>query len=127
MPRSARIDIPSLLQHVIIRGIERHDIFTDDDDRQNFVKRLSDLLIATETDCLAWALLDNHVHLLLCPRPTPLAKFMRRLLTGYAVTFNHRHQRAGHLFQNRYKSIVCDTCSAGTGDIRGSDPFWQNH
>ncbi|MDA3902631.1 MAG: transposase [Desulfuromusa sp.] len=108
MPRSARIDIPNLLQHVIIRGIERRNVFVDDDDRHNFVKRFSDLLIATETDCLAWALLDNHVHLLLCPRPTPLAKFMRRLLTGYAVTFNRRHQRSGHLFQNRYKSIVCD-------------------
>jgi putative transposase len=108
MPRSARIDIPNLLQHVIFRGIERRNIFVDDDDRRNFVNRFSDLLLATETDCLAWALLDNHVHLLLCPHSTPLAKFMRRLLTGYAVTFNHRHQRSGHLFQNRYKSIVCD-------------------
>jgi REP element-mobilizing transposase RayT len=108
MPRSARIDIPNLLQHVIVRGIEKRDIFMDDDDRRGFVKRLSDLLIATETDCFAWALLDNHVHMLLRPRQIPLAKFMRRLLTGYAVTFNLRHRRTGHLFQNRYKSIVCD-------------------
>lgn len=108
MPRSARIDFPNLLQHVIVRGIERREIFADDDDRHNFVKRFSALLITTETDCLAWSLLDNHIHLLLCPRLTPLAKFMRRLLTGYAVTFNLRHRRAGHLFQNRYKSLVCD-------------------
>lgn len=108
MPRSARIDIPNLLQHVMFRGIEQREIFTDDDDRYNFVKRFSDLLIATETDCLAWSILDNHAHLLLRPRLHPLSKFMRRLLTGYAVSFNHRHRRAGHLFQNRYKSIVCD-------------------
>jgi len=108
MPRSARIDIPNLLQHVIVRGIEQRAIFADDDDHRNFVKRFSDLLIATETDCLAWSLLDNHFHLLVCPRQIPLSKFMRRLLTGYAVAFNLRHRRAGHLFQNRYKSIVCD-------------------
>jgi REP element-mobilizing transposase RayT len=108
MPRSARIDIPNLLQHVIVRGIERRDIFADDEDRRQFVRRFSVLLVSTETDCLAWTLLDNHVHLLLRPRQTTLARFMRRLLTGYAVTFNLRHRRSGHLFQNRYKSIVCD-------------------
>ena len=108
MPRSARIDIPNLLQHVIVRGIERRDIFNDDDDRRHFVKRFSDLLAATGTDCLAWTLMSNHFHLLLRPRHISLAKFMKRLLTGYAVTFNLRHRRSGHLFQNRYKSIVCD-------------------
>lgn len=52
--------------------------------------------------------MTNHVHLLLRPRQTCLAPFMRRLLTGYAIYFNLRHKRSGHLFQNRYKSIVCD-------------------
>ena len=108
MPRSARIDIPNLLQHVIVRGIERRDIFTDEDDRRRFVKRFSALLVSTETDCLAWALLDNHFHILLRTSHVPLSRFMRRLLTGYAVCFNLRHHRSGHLFQNRYKSIVCD-------------------
>ena len=107
MPRSARIDIPGLLQHVIVRGIERRDIFVDDDDKAQFVERLSNLLTTTETDCLAWALMSNHFHLLLRPRATKLSAFMRRLLTGYAVIFNLRHRRNGHLFQNRYKSIVC--------------------
>jgi REP element-mobilizing transposase RayT len=108
MPRGARLDIVGLLQHVMVRGIERRSIFLDEEDRRSFVGRLSSLLEATETDLLAWALLSNHVHLLLRPRRFPLAVFMRRLLTGYAVTFNLRHKRSGHLFQNRYKSIVCD-------------------
>jgi putative transposase len=99
--RSARIDIPDLLQHVIVRGTERRAIFADDDDRHNFLRRLSDLLVSSETDCLAWALLDNHFHLLLRPRQLSLSSFMRRLLTGYAVTFNLRHSRSGHLFQRR--------------------------
>jgi putative transposase len=108
MPRAARLDIPGLLQHVIVRGIEKRDIFNDDQDRQSFLRRFSKLLRETETDCLAWALLPNHVHLLLSPKRTKLAVLMRRLLTGYAVTFNLRHQRSGHLFHNRYKSIVCE-------------------
>ena len=108
MPRTARIDIPDLLQHVIVRGIERRDIFLDDDDKALFVERLSKLLIATGTDCLAWALMSNHFHLLLRPKLTKLSVFMRRLLTGYAVVFNLHHGRSGHLFQNRYKSIVCE-------------------
>ena len=108
MPRSARIDIPNILQHVIVRGIEKREIFTDDEDRRRFVKRLSNLLVSTDTDCFAWALLSNHLHLLLRPRKTTLGNFMKRLLTGYAVSFNLRHKRLGHLFQNRYKSIVCE-------------------
>ncbi len=108
MPRQPRIDIPGLMHHVIVRGIERSDIFLDDEDRHNFLDRLQSLLVETETECLAWALIPNHIHLLLCPRRTELSRFMRRLLTGYAVTFNHRYNRSGHLFQNRYKSIVCE-------------------
>ena len=108
MPRAARLDIPDLLQHVIIRGVDRCDIFRDDPDRQRFLVNLSKLLVETGTECLAWSLMTNHVHLLLCPRRTRLSTFMRRLLTGYAIYFNLRHKRSGHLFQNRYKSIVCE-------------------
>jgi REP element-mobilizing transposase RayT len=108
MPRLARLDIAGLLQHVIVRGIERRDIFSDDIDRQNFVDRVITLLSETGVRCYAWAILSNHFHLLLKPTATPLASFMRRLLTGYAMSFNRRHTRSGHLFQNRYKSIVCE-------------------
>jgi putative transposase len=108
MPRAARIDIPGVLQHVMARGIDKTNIFVDDADRAAFVARFSRLLQATGTQCLAWALLSNHFHLLLRPTREKLSLFMRRLLTGYAVTFNLRHRRTGHLFQNRYKSIVCE-------------------
>ena len=62
----------------------------------------------TETKILAWSLLNNHAHILLKSGPRGLSQFMRRFLTGYAVGYNLRHRRHGHLFQNRYKSIVCD-------------------
>ncbi|MGH6792941.1 MAG: transposase, partial [Methyloceanibacter sp.] len=77
-------------------------------DRSNFVRRLRALAEETRTPIYAWALMSNHVHILLCSGALGLAKFMRRLLTGYAVSYNLRHRRHGHVFQNRYKSIVCD-------------------
>lgn len=108
MPRQPRLDIPGLLQHVIVRGNEGRNIFRTNIDRHDFVNRLSALLVETHTDCFAWALIPNHFHLLLKPKGCELKHLMRRLLTGYAVNFNKRHQRSGHLFQNRYKSIVCE-------------------
>lgn len=107
MPRFARLDIAGLLQHVMVRGIESRDIFIDDHDRQRFVDRFASLLSETGVRCYAWTFLSNHFNALLMPTSTPLSSFMRRLLTGYAVSFNRRHKRSGHLFQNRYKSIVC--------------------
>jgi len=73
----------------------------------NFLARLGELAAETHTQCLAWALLPNHFHLLLKTGRVAIATFMRRLLTGYAVSHNRRHHRSGHLFQNRYKSILC--------------------
>jgi REP element-mobilizing transposase RayT len=107
MPRKARIDAPGALQHIICRGIERRKIFIDNADKNNFVTRLSRIISETQTPCYAWALIGNHFHLLLKTGNVPIANLMLRLLTGYAVSFNLRHKRTGHLFQNRYKSILC--------------------
>jgi REP element-mobilizing transposase RayT len=90
------------------RGIERRKIFWDDKDRSSFLERFAVILEETQTQCYAWALIPNHFHILLRTGPTPLSTVMRRLMTGYAVAFNRRHRRAGHLFQNRYKSVVCE-------------------
>lgn len=108
MPRQARIDIPGYLYHVIARGIERRKIFIDGHDYEDFLIRLEKALGKTGSKCLAFSLLPNHFHLLILRGPRPLAELMRRLMTGYAVYFNLRHKRAGHLFQNRYRSILCD-------------------
>jgi len=107
MPRKARIDAPGALHHVIVRGIERGNIFRSDYDRRNFLNRLEKLIPETQTDCFAWALIPNHVHLLLRTGLIPVSVLMSRLLTGYAVWFNKKYQRHGQLFQNRYKSILC--------------------
>ena len=107
MSRRSRIDAPGALHHIIARGIARKEIFRDDENRENFLDRLRVILKETKTVCYAWALMPNHFHLLLRTGSAPIATAMRRLLTGYAVSHNRRHRRYGHLFQNRYKSILC--------------------
>ena len=88
MPRLARLDTPGLLQHVMARGIERREVFRDKKERKSFLDRLAIILEETKTQCYAWALIPNHFHLLLRTGHAPLSKVMRRLMTGYAVTFN---------------------------------------
>ena len=107
MPRSARLDAPGVLHHIMGRGIERKKIFISDKDREDFITRLSAMAEEGAMDVYAWALLPNHFHILAKTKNRPLSSSMRKILTGYAVNFNKRHRRYGHLFQNRYKSIVC--------------------
>ena len=107
MPRKPQINASGAIQHIVMRGIERKKIFLDDADRGAFLQRLGKVLIETRTDCLAWALLPNHGHFLLRTGLAPISTVMQRLLTGYAGRFNRRHRRHGHLFQNRFKSILC--------------------
>ena len=107
MPRKARIDAPGALHHIMARGIEKRNIFYDDFDRDTFVDRLGAVIPETQTACFAWALMPNHVHMLVRTGPAPISKVMQRLLTGYSMGFNRRHKRHGHVFHNRFKSILC--------------------
>ncbi len=113
MARQARLDAEGTLHYVMVRGIERRRIVDDDRDRNNFVTRFGVIASETGMSIYAWALKKNHAHILLSSGVQGLSKFMRRLLTGYAVTYNTRHRRQGHLFQNRYKSIVYDCWGSG--------------
>lgn len=108
MPRQARLDAPGTLHHVIIRGIDKSNIVDGRKDREDFVSRMGDIASDTKTVIYAWSLMTNHAHILLRSGSQGLPKFMRRLLTGYAISYNKRHCRHGHLFENRYKSIVCE-------------------
>ena len=108
MPRQPRLDAPDTLHHVMVRGIERTTIFPDDPDRRDFIGRLAALAETGAWTVYTWALLPNRVHLVVRTGTRPLARTMRSLLTGYAGAFNRRHHRVGHLFQNRYKSILVE-------------------
>lgn len=107
MPRQRRLNIPGTIFHVVARGIERRRIFSDQGDYQEFLHRLELGLEKSRSRCYAWALMPNHFHLLVRSSEYPLSDLMRRLMGSYAGYFNRRHRRSGHLFQNRYKSILC--------------------
>lgn len=108
MSRQPRLDAPGALHHVIGRGIEKTKIFRTDEDYQDFLNRLANLCNDGSLIVYAWSLMPNHFHLLVRTGHHSLSKSMRKLLTGYVVNFNLRHKRYGHLFQNRYKSIICE-------------------
>jgi len=108
MPRGPRVDFSGAVHHVYARGIEKRPIYLDDVDRKSFLDRIGKNLPKWGMRCLAWSLMPNHFHLLLQSDRGYLPSFMHCLLTGYSMRFNERHQRVGHLFQNRYKSpVVC--------------------
>jgi REP-associated tyrosine transposase len=88
----------------MVRGIERRQIFLGDKDRSDYLERLDRLLPEEGWRCFAWALMPNHVHLVIQSAHGGLSRLMARLNTGYARSFNIRHDRVGYLFQNRFKS-----------------------
>ncbi len=108
MPRQARLDIPGALHHVMVRGINKSAIFLDDQDKDRFLERLGQTVTEGKCSVYAWVLMDNYVHILFKSGKDGISAVMRKLLTWYALYFNRRHHRTGHLFENRYKSILCD-------------------
>ena len=108
MARQARLDAPGTLHHVMSRGIEQRDIFKNSEDKKDFINRISTCCMNGDINIYAWALMPNHFHLLIRTGKKPLADSMRKILTGYVINFNRRYSRCGHLFQNRYRSIVCE-------------------
>lgn len=108
MARQPRVEYPGALYHVITRGNQRQKIFSDDQDRRKYLDILSRLKKFHLFRIHAYVLMVNHVHLLLETGAVPLSRIMQRLSGGYTQYFNRRHRRAGHLFQGRYKAILCD-------------------
>jgi REP element-mobilizing transposase RayT len=106
MPRVARRTALGVTHHVMARGIERRIIFADDLDRVALLDRLSRVLEASGVVCFAWAFMPNHFHLVVRSETVPISRWMARIATGHALAFNRRHDRVGHLFQNRFRSRV---------------------
>jgi len=98
MPRHRRLKIEGGIYHVITRGIERKEIFKDDNDRKEFLSRFKTSLKKTKSTCYAWIIMPNHLHLMIRTGLGSLSDVMRSLLTGYAIYFNRRHTRTGYIY-----------------------------
>jgi REP-associated tyrosine transposase len=108
MARRPRVFAAGLLYHVIVRGNQRRKTFQHDDDYRAYLDRLEKYRSQCQVRIYAYCLMPNHVHLLVETGSTPLAKFMQGLQQSYTQYFNRRYRKVGHLFQGRYKAIICD-------------------
>src|SRR5215510_11894108 len=108
MARRPRVLVPGLLYHVIARGNQRQPTFLTDLDFRAYLTRLTAYRKRYGVSLLAYCLMPNHVHLLARTSEPPLSKFMQGLQQSYTQWFNRVHGKVGHLFQGRYKAIVCD-------------------
>jgi REP element-mobilizing transposase RayT len=88
-------------------SMESKQLFVDDQDRIEFLSRFTKGLTNCSFQCYAWALMDNHYHLLIRSSDLPLSKLMRSLNGGYAQYYNKKYKRRGYLFQDRFKSVLC--------------------
>jgi putative transposase len=104
MARLARTKSESGIYHVIVRGINRQNIFQDDEDESVYLKRLTQYMRECGIELYAYCLMSNHVHLLLNEGDTAISEFMKKLGISYSYWFNRKYDRVGHLFQDRYKS-----------------------
>ena len=109
MARRPRVFASGLLYHVIVRGNPQpRKTFRSDDDYKAYLDRLEKYRAKFHVRIYAYCLMPNHVHLLLETGSTPLAKFMQGLQQSYTQYFNRSYRKVGHLFQGRYKAIICD-------------------
>jgi len=107
MARKPRIEFPGAFYHVIARGNNRQKVFADDEDYESFLERLDFYKGRFQFILYAYVLMPNHIHLLIEAGESPLSRVMQALQSTYTQKFNRRHKKVGHLFQGRYKAILC--------------------
>ena len=109
MPRKSRKKSESQIYHVILRGNNRQDIFYNDADRLFMLNKIEKYSEQTSIELYAYCLMDNHIHLLVGKANPNLSKFVQKLATSYAMYFNRKYDRCGHLFHGRFKSEPVET------------------
>lgn len=107
MGRLPRIHYPGAVYHAMARGVDGREIFHDDEDRKFFLRVLYSVGRDSRSRLLAYCLMGNHFHIAIRIDAVPLSTVMQRILTSYSLSFNQKHVRTGHLFQARYKAVLC--------------------
>lgn len=104
MPRAARVRSETGLHHVMVRGINRQNLFIDDEDRFRYLERLDEAKGRSGCTAYAYCLMDNHIHLILGEGSETIGQMMKRLGSAYVFWYNRKYERVGHLFQDRFLS-----------------------
>lgn len=118
MPRQPREFASGETFHLTSRGVDKRDIFLDDRDRRRFVIRLGLAIEERPVSCLAYCLMGNHVHLLLCGEGHGISSVMRDVLGGHARFFNKKYGRSGHLFGDRFHAVHIESTAQLHAAIR---------
>lgn len=108
MPRVARNYSEIKVYHITIRGIDRQDIFFDDDDRYKFMDIIKETKEKYKYQIYVYCLMNNHVHFVIYDKEEKISKIMQSIQVSYAFYFNKKYQRIGHLFQNRFFSKIVE-------------------
>ncbi len=104
MPRKARERSNTGIYHTIVRGINRQEIFHEEEDYQKYLATLHRITKECESKLLGYCLMGNHVHLLIHEVDASISAIMKRIGTSYAFWYNWKYERSGHVFQDRFKS-----------------------
>lgn len=100
---------PANYMHIMVRGIGKQILFEQPEDYNYYLEKLKRFSVETEIKIICYCLMDNHVHLLIYDENRNVSTFMRKLGTSYAIYFNEKYERVGHLFQGRFKSENIDS------------------
>jgi REP element-mobilizing transposase RayT len=108
LARKPRVEFEGAFYHVIARGNQRRSIFSNDRDREAYLGRIERYRKRYDFIVYGYVLMSNHVHLLIQTRKVPLSKIMQGIQGGFTQRYNRLHRTTGHLFQGRFKAILCD-------------------
>ncbi len=108
MARPPRIEFPGAFYHIIVRGNQRQNIFIDDKDRRKYLSRVQSYKTKLKFILYSYVLMSNHIHLLIETPDVPISRIMQVLNFTYTQYFNRKYGKTGHLFQGRYKALLCD-------------------
>jgi REP element-mobilizing transposase RayT len=108
MPRKPRIEYSGAFYHIITRGNQKQKIFKDIQDHKKYLQLLASYKQRRHFHLYAYVLMSNHLHLLIETQDVPLSKVIQGINQSYTLHFNRKYRTVGHLFQGRYKAILCD-------------------
>ncbi|QNO14352.1 transposase [Alkalicella caledoniensis] len=108
MPRKPRIEYPGAFYHVMCRGNNGEYIFRNNQDKELYLFLVDKYKERYRFKLYAYCIMDNHVHLLIETGEVPLSKIMQGIQQSYTQRINLKHSRTGHVFQQRYKALLCD-------------------
>jgi REP element-mobilizing transposase RayT len=109
MPRQSRKKSSTGIYHVILRGVNRQNIFEDDKDRQKLMETIGYYKEISSYKLYGYCLMNNHIHLLIKETEESISNIVKRISSSYVYWYNKRYDRCGHLFQERFKSEVVET------------------